>query len=70
MIRIIASSLTIGLALAAAGLSPGAAPGRYFQIQVVDDRSGRGVPLVELRTVHGTRYYTDSNGLVAFCEPG
>jgi len=27
------------------------------------------VPLVELRTVNEIRYYTDSNGVVAFCEP-
>src|SRR5205085_11932923 len=37
---------------------------------VVDDQTGRGVPLVELRTVHEIRYYTDSNGVVAFHEPG
>jgi hypothetical protein len=43
---------------------------RPFEIQVVDDQTGRGVPLVELRTVHGVRYFTDSNGLAAFDEPG
>jgi len=31
---------------------------------------GRGVPLVELRTVNSIRYFTDSNGIVAFYEPG
>src|SRR5438034_8952493 len=41
-----------------------------FAITVVDADTGRGVPLVELRTVHGVRYYTDSNGVVAFREPG
>ena len=40
--------------------------GKYFTIQVVDGETGRGVPLVELRTVHGVRRVTDSNGLVAF----
>jgi hypothetical protein len=44
--------------------------GRYFQITVVDDQTGRGVPLVELRTVNDVRLYTDSNGIVAFDEPG
>ncbi len=44
--------------------------GAYFTIRVVDDATGRGVPLVELRTVNGLRYYTDSNGVVAFREPG
>jgi hypothetical protein len=43
---------------------------RYFKIVVVDDRTGRGVPLVELETVNGLRYYTDTNGIVAFQEPG
>ena len=42
----------------------------YFCIQVVDDATGRGVPLVELSTVNNIRYYTDSAGIVAFHEPG
>ena len=41
-----------------------------FAIQVVDDQTGRGVPLVELRTTGNIVYVTDSNGLVAFDEPG
>ena len=32
--------------------------------------TGRGVPLVELRTVSGARFVTDSAGVVAFAEPG
>ncbi|APW59373.1 hypothetical protein [Paludisphaera borealis] len=43
---------------------------RPFRIEVVDDETGRGVPLVELRTVNQIRYVTDSNGVVAFDEPG
>ncbi|MCD6394231.1 MAG: hypothetical protein J7M40_12080, partial [Planctomycetes bacterium] len=42
----------------------------YFKIQVVDRQTGRGVPLVELRTVNNIRCFTDSNGIVAFYEPG
>ncbi|HZS08198.1 MAG TPA: hypothetical protein VFD58_25410 [Blastocatellia bacterium] len=42
----------------------------YFKIIVVDEETGRGVPLVELKTTSGVRYYTDSNGIVAFDEPG
>jgi hypothetical protein len=42
----------------------------YFAISVVDDQTGRGVPLVQLKTTNDVCYYTDSNGLVAFCEPG
>jgi len=41
-----------------------------FAIEVVDADTGRGVPLVELRTVHHLLFITDSNGLVAFNEPG
>jgi hypothetical protein len=43
---------------------------RPFQIVVVDRETGRGVPLVELRTVNQIRYVTDSQGVVAFDEPG
>ncbi len=42
----------------------------YFKIQVVDASTGRGVPLVELRTTNNIRYFTDSNGIVAYYEPG
>jgi hypothetical protein len=41
-----------------------------FAITVVDAASGRGVPLVELRTVNHIVHVTDSNGIVAFAEPG
>lgn len=51
-------------------LAMAAGPGDYFGIQVVDEATGRGVPLVELRTVNNIRYVTDSNGFVAFREPG
>jgi hypothetical protein len=44
--------------------------GRYFAIQVVDEQTGRGVPMVELQTTSGARYITDSAGLIAFYEPG
>jgi hypothetical protein len=43
---------------------------RPFAIVVVDDQTGRGVPLIELETVNRLRYVTDSNGVVAFDEPG
>lgn len=42
----------------------------YFTIQVVDAQTGRGVPLVELKTTNHLRYVTDSHGIVAFDEPG
>lgn len=43
---------------------------RHFKITVVDAQTGRGVPLVELRTVSNIRYVTDSRGVAAFHEPG
>ena len=59
------------LARAAAAAEPmGRGDDAYFAVKVVDDETGRGVPLVELRTVNGLRYCTDSNGVVAFREPG
>lgn len=42
----------------------------YFKIRVVDALTGRGVPLVELKTTAQQRFYTDSAGVVAFNEPG
>src|SRR5688572_7145362 len=41
-----------------------------FAIQVVDEQTTRGVPLVELKTIHNVSYWTDSAGIVAFDEPG
>lgn len=43
---------------------------RYFTVQVVDADTGRGLPLVYLRTTYKTVYMTDSAGYVAFLEPG
>jgi hypothetical protein len=56
------------LALSPAGCLAG--PADYYQIQVVDAATGRGVPLVELKTVNEARWWTDSNGIIAFDEPG
>jgi hypothetical protein len=47
-----------------------AATNPFFGIQVLDDQTGRGVPLVELETVNHLRLVTDSAGGVAFAEPG
>lgn len=40
-----------------------------FRLDVLDAETGRGVPLVELRTTNSTRYYTDSNGIAAIRDP-
>jgi hypothetical protein len=61
--------LSLGLLWSAGALAAADATS-YFEIQVVDAQTGRGVPLVELRTVNQVRYYTDSHGRAAFHEPG
>jgi hypothetical protein len=64
-------SLVLLLApVAGRAASPEAESSRYFAIHVIDEQTGRGVPMVELRTTSSVSYYTDSNGLVAFYEPG
>jgi hypothetical protein len=60
--------LTAVVVLSTSGAGFGADP--YFGIHVVDDQTGRGVPLVQLETVNAIAYYTDSGGWVAFHEPG
>lgn len=42
----------------------------FFGIQVVDEQTGRGIPLVTLTTTNSIRLITDSAGWVAFQEPG
>lgn len=62
-------SLLLGLQLCALGQAE-LPPSALFAIRAVDAETGRGVPLVELETVNHLRFYTDSNGTVAFREPG
>jgi hypothetical protein len=72
VIKMCHSSLTLLplLLLAEASGVVGAATNDYFAIQVIDDPTGRGVPLVQLRTVNKMTWWTDSQGIVAFNEPG
>ena len=46
------------------------AESQCFGIHIVDDATGRGIPLIELRTVNDIRCVTDSAGWIAFNEPG
>jgi hypothetical protein len=41
-----------------------------FRIEVIDDATGRGIPLVEADTMANQRFVTDSAGRIAFSEPG
>src|SRR5437667_10862644 len=56
--------------LCAPARSRAANPADYFAIEVVDEQTGRGVPLAELTTTNQIKCITDSAGLVAFNEPG
>jgi hypothetical protein len=41
---------------------------RYFVVRVVDEQTGRGVPLVELKLPNEVKYWTDSAGVAALDE--
>jgi hypothetical protein len=41
----------------------------YCVIRVIDDETGRGVPLVELELPNDVKYWTDSAGVAALDEP-
>lgn len=56
-------------ALAVAPTAHGAPATHPFAVEVVDEATGRGVPLVELKTTHAVRFYTDSAGIAAIDEP-
>lgn len=57
--------LTLGMLRA----SSSSAEEKPFAIQVLDEQTGRGVPLVELKTVSNVCFYTDSAGLAAVSDP-
>lgn len=50
--------------------STASAQSPYFSIRVIDAETGRGIPLVFLKTTFKATYITDSAGYVAFLEPG
>jgi hypothetical protein len=62
--------LSVCLLVAAVVVASAQGRNDYFKITVVDEETGRGVPLVELKMTSEAAYYADSNGIVAFYEPG
>jgi hypothetical protein len=44
--------------------------GEPFLVRVVDAETKRGLPLVELKTTHNVRFFTDNAGLVAIDDAG
>jgi hypothetical protein len=43
---------------------------QYMTIRVIDAQTDRGIPLVRLTTVNHRSFITDSQGVIAFTEPG
>ena len=58
------------VALFCVGAAFGGVSYQPFIITVTDSKSGDPVPLVEFKTVNKVSYLTDSNGQIAFLEPG
>jgi hypothetical protein len=69
MIAVCARTITVSVVLIFAG-SLAAEDSPYFEIQVIDKATKRGVPLVELVTVNDVRHITDNAGRIAYREPG
>lgn len=67
LLRVLATGMLLGLELLRAH-SQAAEPQR-FRIEIVDQATGRGIPLVELRTVNEVLFVSDSAGRVAIDDP-
>ena len=63
-------SLFASLTLLASAAGALAGPGDFFGLRVVDEATGRGVPMVTLETTNGIRLVADNSGWAAFLEPG
>jgi len=57
------------LAIVAVACCQSPADDRFFEIEVIDIATRRGVPMVELTTVDDVTYITDSEGRIALDEP-
>ncbi len=68
-LRVLRTPLCVTLLFLCAALPSAKADARFFEIQVLDDVTQRGVPLVELETVNHRKFLTDSAGRIAFSEP-
>jgi hypothetical protein len=68
-IVVVAACPGVWLCATALGLAAEPADARPFGIQVVDEATGRGVPLVVLTTTSQLEFVTDSQGFVAIDDP-
>ncbi len=66
-LRSLSTILLVALLLMPASIVSGAS--EYCVIRVIDEDTGRGVPLVELGLPNDVRYWTDSAGVAALDEP-
>lgn len=62
-------SLFRALAIVAAAMASPCFAGDYFEVQVIDSETRRGIPMAELVTTDDVVYLTDSAGRVALHEP-
>ncbi|MEO6435020.1 MAG: hypothetical protein ABIP55_04570 [Tepidisphaeraceae bacterium] len=70
LIAIVALVIVVAFAMPRQAVARGAAKDAVpFGVQVIDDLTGRGVPLVELETTSKLRYVTDSAGYAAIDAP-
>lgn len=67
--RLLAMLAVLGSQIVSGITSARAEPHDCFVISVVDEATGRGVPLVQLETTSNVSYFTDSNGLIAYSDP-
>ncbi len=68
--RRLLSVLWLAMWVVTCGFASAAGTNDYFGIHVLDEQTGRGVPLVELETVHHVKFVTDSAGWIAINELG
>ena len=59
LVRLLLPLLAPGVGRAA---TQAPAADRYFAIEVIDEQTGRGVPMVELQTTYGARDYISLGG--------
>ena len=64
------SSVCAASVVASAAAVAWGAPGDYFGLHFVDEQTGRGVPMVTVELTSELELVSDSNGYVAFDEPG
>jgi len=68
-LRVAFTALLVVSVTSTTGIPVNGQKSRYFVIQVIDEQTGRGVPLVKLKFINEVTYWTDSAGIAAIDEP-